>query len=121
MKPIKMSSILRRGADGLSAPQLSSLLENPDKVRAIIEEINARSAVFVEIEKSAKARLCVAEEAEAKAAASLEKVAEFEAHVARFEKGKAAMRKALHDFKKESDAARAEEEAILGPRAGVAN
>lgn len=62
---VKAGKILRRGTDGLSPAQLKELLDNPDKVQAIIDDIEARRAVFLETEAATKARLAELEKTEA--------------------------------------------------------
>lgn len=55
--------ILRRGTDGMRPSQLQYLLDNAGKVDAILDEIEARRAVFLKTEAAAKARLDEAEKA----------------------------------------------------------
>ena len=62
---IKTGVILRRGTSGLRAEHLKYLLDNEDKVQAILDEIDARRVVFIDTEAKAKARVDEAERVEA--------------------------------------------------------
>lgn len=50
-------AILRRGADRLTAAELSRLMDNPEEVDRIIKDINARREVYLKTESDAKAEL----------------------------------------------------------------
>ena len=65
MTNLKAGAILRRGTTGLRPDQLKDLLDNADKVKAILDEFEARRAVFIETERGAMARLDEADKAEA--------------------------------------------------------
>lgn len=57
--------LLRRGTGGLTPAQLKDLLDNAPKVQAILDDIDARRAVFLETEKKTGAAADAAEKAEA--------------------------------------------------------
>ncbi len=65
MTRLTAGKILRRGTGGLNPVQFKELLDNSDKVQAILDEIEARRAVFIETEQDAKARVDAAEKAAA--------------------------------------------------------
>lgn len=62
--PIKAGAILRRGTDRLSPDQLSELLNNPKKVQAILDDIENRRAIFLDVEKSTTAATTALEKKE---------------------------------------------------------
>ena len=62
---VSAGTILRRGMTGLTPPQQVFLLENADRVQAIIDEIEARRAVFLETEAATEARVSAVAKAEA--------------------------------------------------------
>lgn len=58
--------ILRRGADKLTAAELKLLIDKREEVDRIIADIEARRAVYLEVEAGAKARISEAGNAEAR-------------------------------------------------------
>ena len=54
---LKPGSILRRGADKLTAVELKTLMDNPVEVERIIKDINTRRAVYLKTEGDVKAAL----------------------------------------------------------------
>ena len=61
---VTASSIMTRGMGGLSPSQFKELLDNADRVDAIIKEIDERRTICIDAEASAKARLVDAEKAD---------------------------------------------------------
>ena len=61
---IGAGSIIRRGADRLSAKELQTFIDNPEQLEKILEEIDARRDVFLEAEKAAKDKLAEVAKAE---------------------------------------------------------
>lgn len=68
MTNLKAGAILRRGTTGLRPDQLKDLYDNADKVKAILDEIEARRALFIEAERDAMERINEAEKVEAELA-----------------------------------------------------
>jgi hypothetical protein len=61
----RTGALLRRGTEGLTPAHLKELLDNSDKVDAIIAEIGERRSVYLEAEAAAQARVDEADKAEA--------------------------------------------------------
>ncbi len=71
---VTAGKLLRRGTDGVTTAQLKDLLDNEDKVQKILDDINARRAVFIESEGKALAAVAKLEKAELDLAAREDKL-----------------------------------------------
>lgn len=49
---VRAGRILRRGTDSLTPQQLKELLDNPDKVQAILDDIDKRREIFLATERA---------------------------------------------------------------------
>ena len=99
---VSVSAILRHGVQNIRADQIAFLVKNEKKVAEIFAEMEARRQVVVDTEKAARAREAAAEEAEAKLAATTDRIKKSEA--------------ALEEEKAKLKAERESEMAALGRR-----
>jgi len=65
---IRPGALLRRGTDGLTPAQLSELLNNPKKVKELVDGIEDKRKIFMATEATATAALKALEDAEARIA-----------------------------------------------------